>query len=153
MARNDDEMIVRTALRFLYGPAPRVGGRTPYRSRRARETALKFKPWTFGRVGSTEQAVLRELVLHGDMTTGDLARAVYLGRYRPPGEPAPAFKPWMRDTVKRAATLFADPVARSLGPGRPWLWRLRPNQYHGEIRARRTAQIRSRAPGKPQVQP
>lgn len=138
MARDENAVIIRSALRFLYGPARRSGGRTPYRSHRARETALKHRPWERGRIGAIEQAVHRELVLHGDMLTGALARAVYIERWRAPGEPAPTLKPWMRDRIKIAARTFADPVARSRGPGRPWLWRLRSDQnYFHEVRKRK----------------
>lgn len=139
----DDEVIVRTASRFLYGPTRRPGSGSAYQKLRARETALKHKLWQFGRIGSTELAVCRELIAHGDMTTGDLARAIYLDKYRRRDEPAPVFRPWMRDVVKKACRHFADPVARSLGVGRPWVWRIR-DQYHGEVRARRTARNRSR---------
>jgi hypothetical protein len=63
--------------------------------------------------------VFRALVALGrDLSTGDLAALTWPRRQRP-------FRPVHYERIRSAAAEIADPIGRSTGQGRPWLWRLR----------------------------
>ena len=101
-----------------------------------------------GPIGKIEKQIHRTMSLGSlgpqgkrEFTTGGLARAIYAHptwdqdfRLRDKGAPPPKLKSWQYDRVRRAAPTFADRVGRSTGRGRPWLWRVRPDQYWWDVR-------------------
>jgi hypothetical protein len=127
----------------------------PARSARARATALRHRPWESGRIGKIERHVSRKLMCADQyklFSTGELARPVYADRtwdqdfrLRKEGDPPPKIKSWMYDRVRRAAPNFADKAGRSTGRGRPWLWRIRPNQYWADVRRAKSKRQRAYA--------
>lgn len=62
MSRSEDRRVLSAMRQLLYG-GRREGGRTQYRSEKARETALRHKPWTRGRIGTIETAIARETIM------------------------------------------------------------------------------------------
>ena len=105
----------------------------------------KLKPWEAGRIGKIEKQVHeKNAVERRDFTTGELVRLIYCSRHwdqdfnwRKDGDPSPKVKHWMYERVRKAAPTFADRVGRSTGRGRAVLWRIRPNQYWVDVRARK----------------
>jgi len=118
---------------------------TPARSARARDTIRRSRPWEAGRIGNIETQICREMIFGGDrdklFTTGELARAIYANpvwdqncNLREKGEKLPKLKSWHYLAIRKAAPTFADCVGRSSARGRPWLWRLRSDQYIWDVR-------------------
>jgi hypothetical protein len=132
--------------RILYGDR-REGGRTTYRAERARETALRYRPWERGKIGNVEKRISRAFDDPRKLlTTGELVRLIYANvaydqnfHPRPVGAPLPELKSWMFSRVRRAAPTFCDRGGRSRGRGRPWLWRIRSDQYSWEVRRAKEA--------------
>ena len=139
--------------RILYG-IQRQFGDTPARSARAEATIRRVKPWLSGRIGKIEKHISREGACGGRdklLTTGELARAIYANptwdqdfNLRKEGEKPPKLKSWQYDRVRRAAPTFADCVGRSTGPGRPWLWRVRSDQFWWNVRRAKTERDKAR---------
>jgi len=117
---------------------------TPARSARARDTIRRSRPWEAGRIGNIEKLISRTMTFAERdklFTTGELARAVYAHpgwdqnfRLREKGEKLPKLKSWHYLAIRKAAPTFADCVGRSSARGRPWLWRLRSDQYIWDVR-------------------
>ena len=125
--------------RALYG-LQRQFQDTPDRSARARNTIRRSRPWESGRIGNIETQIWGEMIFGGDrdklFSTGELARVIYANPVwdqncdlREKGEELPKLKSWHYLAIRKAAPTFADCVGRSSARGRPWLWRLRPDQY------------------------
>ena len=99
--------------RLLYG-LQRQFQDGPARSARARETALRHRPWERGRIGNIEKRISRAGAFADRdrlFTTGELVRRIYADpdydqNFRPRKEP-PKLKSWMYDRVRRAAPTFA----------------------------------------------
>ena len=132
--------------RFLYG-IRRQFQAIPARSARARETALRHRPWERGRIGKIEERIRRETMFAGklEFTTGELARLVYCNaafdvdfNLRKKGDPPPKLKSWQYDRIRRAAWAFADRVGRSNTRGNPYLWRVR-DEFWDDVRRRKRA--------------
>jgi hypothetical protein len=132
--------------RFLYG-IRRQFQDIPARSARARETALRHRPWERGRIGKIEERIRRETMFAGklEFTTGELARLVYCNpafdvdfNLRKKGDPPPKLKSWQYDRIRRAAWAFADRVGRSNTRGNPYLWRVR-DEFWDDVRRRKSA--------------
>ena len=89
------------------------------RSARARETALRHRPWERGRIGNIEKRISRTGAFADRdrlFTTGELVRRIYADpdydqNFQPRKEP-PKLKSWMYDRVRRAAPTFLLPIAR-----------------------------------------
>ena len=131
--------------RFLYD-IRRQFQDIPARSARARETALRHRPWERGRIGKIEERIHRETMFPGklEFTTGELARLVYCNpafdvdfNLRKKGGPPPKLKSWQYDRIRRAARAFADRVGRSNTRGSPYLWRVR-DEFWDQVRDRKT---------------
>ena len=130
----------------------------PSRSARARASIRRARPWESGRIGNIETQIFREMVFGGNredrlFTTGELARAIYAHpgwdqnfRLREKGEKVPELKSWHYLAIRKAAPTFADGVGRSSARGRPWLWRLRPDQYFWDARRAKTLSRRKQSP-------
>jgi hypothetical protein len=75
-------------------------------------------------------------------TTGELARKIYCDptfdqnfRIRKKDERPPKLKSWHYLAVRKAAPAFCDCVGRSTtGTGRPWLWKLRREEFFSDVR-------------------
>jgi hypothetical protein len=74
-------------------------------------------------------------------TTGELVRLVYANpefdqnfRLRKKGEKIPELQSWHYLSIRKAAPTFADCVGRGTTRGRPWLWKLRREQFFAEVR-------------------
>ena len=134
--------------RALYG-LQRQFQDTPTRSARAKDTIQRSRPWEAARIGKIEKQISREGVFAASgklLTTGDLARTIYANpvwdqdfNLRKEGEKPPKLKSWQYDRVRRAAPTFADRVGRAASKGRPWLWRVRPDQFWSEARRAKEA--------------
>jgi hypothetical protein len=115
------------------------------------------RPWESGRIGYIETQIFREMVLCGNrenrlFTTGELARAIYAHpvwdqncNLREKGEELPKLKSWHYLAIRKAAPTFADCVGRSSARGRPWLWRLRPDQFFDDARRAKTLSRRKQS--------
>jgi hypothetical protein len=67
------------------------------------------------RVGHIQRQIRRLLIVHGAMTTTELARSIYP---RPNQE-------WQHRQVRRSAAKFAVEADRVRSPGAPIVWKLR----------------------------
>jgi hypothetical protein len=67
------------------------------------------------RVGHAVRGVRRLLIIHGPMTTGDLARSIY----------ARPTQHWQYERVRLAARRFAVEATRRRSAGMPIVWQLR----------------------------
>ena len=122
----------------------RPGRKRPDQSARARETIKRPRPWERGRIGNIEAVISRILTLPDPnrlFTTGELAREVYANptwdqnfRLQQKGEKPPKLKSWHYLAIRKAAPTFADCVGRSTARGRPWLWRLRRDEFFSDVR-------------------
>ena len=142
--------------RALYG-LQRQFQDTPDRSARARNTIRRARPWESGRIGNIETQICGEMIFGGDrdklFTTGELARAIYANpvwdqncNLRKRGEKLPKLKSWHYLAIRKAAPTFADCMGRSSARGRPWLWRLRPDQFFDDARRAKTLSGRRQSP-------
>jgi hypothetical protein len=136
--------------RLLYGDHRQFKD-TPDRSARARETITRTRAWESGRIGNIEEWVAKTMICHPNklFTTGELARAIYCHptfdqnfRFREKGEKPPKLTSWQYLAIRKAAPTFADCEGRSTARGRPWLWRLRRDEFFSDVRdaKRRTKQ-------------
>ena len=142
--------------RALYG-LQRQFQDTPDRSARARNTIRRSRPWERGRIGNIETQIWGEMIFGGDrdklFSTGELARVIYANpvwdqncNLREKGEELPKLKSWHYLAIRKAAPTFADCVGRSSARGRPWLWRLRPDQFFDDARRAKTLSGRKQSP-------
>ena len=132
-------------------------GTTADRTARARNTIRRSRPWERGRIGNIETEIWGEMIFGGDreklFTTGELARVIYANpvwdqncNLREKGEKLPKLKSWHYLAIRKAAPTFADCVGRSSARGRPWLWRLRPDQFFDDARRAKTLSGRKQNP-------
>jgi hypothetical protein len=142
--------------RALYG-LQRQFQDSPDRSARARNTIRRSRPWERGRIGNIETQIWGEMIFGGDrdklFSTGELARVIYANpvwdqncNLREKGEELPKLKSWHYLAIRKAAPTFADCVGRSSARGRPWLWRLRPDQFFDDARRAKTLSKRKQSP-------
>ena len=69
----------------------------------------------YSRIGRIQRQIRRLLIIHGPMTSGELARRLY---------PRPN-KDWHWRQVRDSASRFAERIGNVRSPGRPVLWRLK----------------------------
>ena len=129
---------------------------TRVRSARARATILRSRPWEAGRIGNIEKLISQTMTFAERdklFTTGELARTIYANpvwdqncNLREKGEKLPKLKSWHYLAIRKAAPTFADCVDRSSARGRPWLWRLRPDQFFDDARRAKTLSRRKQSP-------